>query len=287
METEQRPIIILGAARSGTRFLRDTLGASSEISIVPYDVNYIWRTGNEACRHDEMSPDLCSEALAARIRKELYRAARKSGTRTTGRLLEKTVSNTLRVEFVSRVFPDADLVHLIRDGREVVASSLRQWGLPIDHSYLLGKLRAFSVRNYRYAFWYAVNRIRGTTGQDGRVAIWGVRYAGIEEDLRTQSLAEVCARQWLASVTSVREAAARLPGIRLREIRYESLLESPRALKELAGWLGLQDIDPVIRRYSDTLRPHAGEPWNRQLDPRDASAVSGIIGPLQAELGYR
>lgn len=287
MQTERRPIIILGAARSGTKFLRDTLGASSEVAVIPYDVNFIWRTGNESCRHDALDPELCSESLAARIRMDLHRAARQSCAHPTRRLLEKTVSNTLRVEFVSRVFPDADMVHLIRDGREVVASSLRQWKLPTNQRYLLGKLRAFSVRNYKYALWYAVNRLCGTTGQHGRVAIWGVRYAGMEGDLSTHSLAEICARQWMASVTSVCESAARLPGIRLREIRYESLVQSPAALRELAGWLGLQEIDLITRRYGETLRPDGGEPWEAGIDPDDVAAVSRIIGPLQAGLGYR
>ena len=47
-------IVIIAAARSGTKMLRHILDASQEISSYPYDANYIWKYGNFQLNHDEI-----------------------------------------------------------------------------------------------------------------------------------------------------------------------------------------------------------------------------------------
>lgn len=280
----ERPVIVLGAARSGTKFLRNTLAASTAFATVPYDVNFIWRTGNENHPDDALPPELCTEAVARDVREGVYRCARISGGH--GRLLEKTVSNTLRLEFVSRVFPDADYIHLIRDGRGVVESSVRQWRAPTNWQYLFRKARKFPFRNYRYALWYVGNHLRYRSQASDTARIWGVRYKGIEQDLSARTLAEICALQWRESVNAVREAVRRLPGIRIYEIRYEALLSSPDALNDLVSWLGCPDSSRIAGRYRETVASGPARPWDRALSAAEAKAVMSIIGPLQRELGY-
>lgn len=281
------PIVILGAARSGTRFLRDTVAASAEVAAIPYDVNFIWRTGNEACRHDALVGEQCTPAIAAAIRRQLDRAAGQQAGNAGRRLLEKTVSNTVRLEFVARVFPDADYVHLIRDGRQVVASALGQWRGRGTGPGQAAKLWMLFPRHYRYALWVAMNRLRGAATREGRLPIWGVRYEAIHDDLGRLSLAEVCARQWVESVASVRRGAARLPSLRIREIRYESLLDSASSLGALLDWLALAERGAIMARHHALVRPAGLAAWDAGLEAAEAAAVSRIIGPLQDELGYR
>ena len=52
----ERPIILLGAARSGTKILRSILGSHPRLSVVPYDINYVWTMGNFGLGHDEQEP---------------------------------------------------------------------------------------------------------------------------------------------------------------------------------------------------------------------------------------
>jgi hypothetical protein len=42
-----RPVIILGAARSGTKYLRDILATAPNAARVTYGINYIRRYGSE------------------------------------------------------------------------------------------------------------------------------------------------------------------------------------------------------------------------------------------------
>ena len=176
-----KPIVILGAARSGTKFLRDTLNASRRVAATPYDLNYVWRTGNESYPTDALPPDLCDDRIREKIGRALMSAA---GLRPGDerRLVEKTVSNTLRVGFVARVLPGADFVHIVRNGRDVTASSLTRWLKPLDLRYLAAKARSFPLSNYRYAFWFLGNLLRPRRQSRGR-AVWGVRYPGIDADV--------------------------------------------------------------------------------------------------------
>jgi hypothetical protein len=278
-----RPVIVLGAARSGTKVLRDTLGAAPTLAVVPYDVNYIWRTGNEGCRHDALTPDMCSDRVSRSIIAGLERAAGVSAG-DGRRLVEKTVSNTLRLEFVAKVFPDADFVHLVRDGHDVVASSLRQWTAPIDWRHVATKARGFPLGNLRYAFWFVHDRLRATRTRTA--ATWGVRYEGIDRDLGRLGTAQICARQWVASVSSVRAAACRRPDLRVYEIRFEDFVRSESALWGLVEWLGLPDRAAIGERYRQIVRPPRPEPWDALMGSEDAARVRGEMGALLETLGY-
>ena len=69
--TPYRPIILLGAARSGTKLLRDVIATHPNIGKVPYDINYIWRLGNEFIPHDELEPEQATPIVIQRIRKSI------------------------------------------------------------------------------------------------------------------------------------------------------------------------------------------------------------------------
>ena len=75
-----QPIIILGAGRSGTKFFRDVLLHSQETCAVPYDVNFIWRYGNESCEHDELSVDMATEPIKKYIRGSINNMAKKQNS---------------------------------------------------------------------------------------------------------------------------------------------------------------------------------------------------------------
>ena len=279
-----RPIIILGAARSGTKFLRDTLNASRTLAATPYDLNFVWRTGNESFPSDALTVDLFRPDVGDRIVRGLRRAAG-LGADDSRRLVEKTVSNALRVDYVERVFPGADFIHIVRDGRDVTASSMTQWQRPVDLRYLARKLRSFPLSNYRYAFWYLANRLRWRPGT-GQEPVWGVRYPGIETDLSSHPLAVVCAKQWLSCVRAVQRARQENAGLRIREIRYEELIASESSVSSLAEWLALPDVDRVMERYRATVRPGSGSSWQALVPERDTGAVLTQIEPMLHELGY-
>jgi len=235
-----QPVFIIGAARSGTRLLREHLAAHPEVDKVPYDINYIWRLGNEDLPHDELVPELLSPSVRERIVGQLARYSKSSPF-----LIEKTVSNTLRVPFVNTVFPKALFIHLIRDGYDVVESAFRQWTAAPNWRYVWRKARSFPLSVcYRYAFSYAKTAVRKAVSKDkGRVDTWGPRYRGIDRDLREKTVLEVCALQWSRCVRRSLCDLARLPADRVLTIWYEDFVQSPRVyLERIADFIGCRPV---------------------------------------------
>src|SRR5688572_31535031 len=86
------PVIILGAARSGTKLLRALVAATRCYVEVPFDVNYIWRYGNESCSHDALNPEHLTERTKRFVRERIGRCAGLPNSSMA--FVEKTVSNT-------------------------------------------------------------------------------------------------------------------------------------------------------------------------------------------------
>lgn len=120
-----RPIVLIGAARSGTKFLRSLLAAGAETVAVPYDINYVWRYGNERHPDDALGSELATREIQRYIRATLPRLAVRTRGQSASLLVEKTVGNSLRVDFVRKVLPEARFIHIVRDGRDVVESARR------------------------------------------------------------------------------------------------------------------------------------------------------------------
>lgn len=278
------PIIIVGAARSGTKFLRDVLGAAEGVSFVPYDVNYVWRYGAEDVSHDVLDPTTLTDVRKEFIRKTLPSLAK---ARKGDVLIEKTVSNTLRLPFVHEVFPNARYVHLIRDGRDVAESAMRQWEAPPNWSALFTKLRGMPLANIGYVFWFARNFIAGRAAGRNGGNVWGPRFPGIEEIEERDGLAAVCAQQWVESVAAAHRDLMAMPRAqgRVFEIRYDDLIRDESALRTLTKQLDLPDAETIMAEWWSRVRPPAEAQWSR-LSNVDQETFKRVMGPTLTAMGY-
>ena len=235
--TSVQPVIIIGAARSGTRLIRDTIASHPSVSKVPYDINFIWRLGNENLPHDELTPAILGEQDQLRIRNKIL-----AYNKATPFLIEKTVSNCLRVPFVNAILPNAKFIHLVRDGMDIIESSYRQWTAKPDFRYILAKSRSYPLGDAPgYAFSYARSTINRMFSRDDKVPeVWGPRYRGIEDDLLKKDIIEVCAVQWAECLRKARSALASIPSSRVFKLNYEDFVALPRQyLVTTANFLGL------------------------------------------------
>lgn len=285
--TEQQvlPVIIIGAGRSGTKFLRDVLKGSPEVSAVPFDVGYVWKIGKENIPHDELESSTAPEQ-ANLIRSLLHRLAAPKLSAGTKYLIEKTVSNSLRVEFVHQIFPEAKFIHLVRDGRAVTESAIRMWQQPPKAGYLWKKLRYFPWRSYRHAIWYAANLVKGKFTAGRGQLVWGPRYDGIEEDARTQPLEVTCARQWKKCVTATRRGLSAIPQNNVLEVRYEELVGSDKTIADICDFIGLETSEPVVDLFRKKLQPQNDDKWRTGLTGQQLELVLTEIGSTLTEMGY-
>lgn len=282
--TEPSTIILIGAARSGTKFLRDILASGTGTAAVPYDVNYVWRYGVERSADDVLDPSALTDKRKRFIQGSLRSLAK---ARDDDILIEKTVASTLRVPFVDAVFPDARYVHLVRDGREVTESAIRQWQAPPNWSALLQKLRDIPIQNLGYVGWFGWNVVKGLFSGRRGGKVWGPRFPGIDAMVEQGPLARVCAQQWMESYTRASSDLANIANAESRvfTIRYEELIRDDTALTSLVDKLGLPDKENIIASFHKKLRPNQPEIW-RNLPPRDLTVINQILSPTLRELGY-
>lgn len=281
--TDPSPIVIIGAARSGTTFLRDVLAAADGVQAVPFDVDHLWRHGAGSAPNDALDPTTLTEARASFIRTALREHAK---ARPGDILLEKSLSNALRIAFVDKVLPGARYIHIVRDGRDVAESAMRQWQAPPNVYPVLSKLRRMPRANY--AAWYVQSQFKEwISSRKGRKNIWGPRYPGIADHAARESLAYVCARQWAESVNAARSGLAALPGAKERviEIRYERLLRDENVLHDIVARFGVPDAGQIVATYRDRLHPPAPAAW-RSLPAKDRETFEQIMGPALAINGY-
>lgn len=249
-----RPIFLIGAARSGTTVLAEVLSAHPDIAF-RNEPRYVWRHGNHAARNDARGPEEAVPEVVAYIRGRFEEFLAGSG-RT--RFLEKTPSNCFRVGFIHRIFPDGLFLHLQRDGRDAAASALRRWCSEPDDQAIMRRLRGFEIpvtalHHYLPDILYelVLRRLR-----PGRGYLWGPRYPGIHEDLaKGLPVAEICARQWAESERIADAALSLIPDSQRYSCRYETLVSEPeRVLEEIRTFAGLRPSDEVTRAARDRLK---------------------------------
>jgi hypothetical protein len=108
---------IIGCARSGTSILGELIGAHPEVSYI-FEAHRVWEQAGFGVNGSH-------RLTAAQATPEITTAIRRwfeAGQGQAALIVEKNPRNSLRVPFLRAVFPEAKLVHLVRDGRDVACS---------------------------------------------------------------------------------------------------------------------------------------------------------------------
>ena len=278
--TAPRTVILIGAARSGTKVMRDALGVALGAGVVPYDVGYVWRFGNESVAHDALEPEMVRRRTRRMVAKFLDRY------RGAGIVIEKSVGNCLRIPYVHEIVPDAVFINLVRDGVDVVESAARQWQAPTDWRYLAAKARHFPLQLApSYGTKYVANATwkRGTTKH---LPTWGPRYPGIDRDLREAGLLTVCARQWRECVTRAHLGFAAIDAP-VANVRFEELVATPEVvLSNAIAHLGLTLDAGRVREAAQRIRPDSVGHGRRSLGGEFSDLLNEEIGITLEEFGY-
>ena len=266
-----RPILIVGAPRSGTSLLYSILRASSRLAHWPGEAHEVW----EADLHPALRGWVSGEATAADATPRVRARIRRSFFLTTGRrrrLIDKTPRNSLRIPFVEAVLPGALYVVLKRDGRDNVNSLINAWRTPGYRTYRLPQ--PHSIPGVDPAWWKFV------------------LYAGWRDDV-TGPLEAVCARQWISCNESVLDALEGIEPTRWTVVRYEDLVAAPETeVARLVEFLDIpyeaklgQRASAVARTPINVVTPPERGKWRRE-NPAEIQAILPLIRPTMERLGY-
>jgi Sulfotransferase family len=255
-----RPVFIIGAPRSGTTFLGSCIGRMPEIS---YHMEPRLTKAAARCVHDGS----WSERRCAAVFRISYSALLLTALDGGRRFAEKNPENSFVVPFLARALPDAQFVHIIRDGRDVAVSHAEKPWLA-DESAGSGR--------------------RGRGGQ-----LWGPQPRWwVEHDRREEFAAAShivrSAWSWRRFTEAALDGLASLPPGRVTEVRYESLVSDPDgAAGRLAGFLGAAEAGQaaLLEGLAGARRSSVGR-WRRNLSEHERADVEREIGSLLARLGY-
>jgi hypothetical protein len=130
MNTASRPIFVVGCQRSGTTLLRLMLDSHPNISCGPetrFLADFAKVTGEGWDRIGLYGfPKTYWYEKFAEFFDSFQTEYAKSRGKT--RWADKTPRYALSLDFIDALFPDSQIVHVVRDGRDVVASHRDRWG---------------------------------------------------------------------------------------------------------------------------------------------------------------
>lgn len=241
---DDRLVFVFGSPRSGTTFLAGALGGTPGF----VDLGEVHPLKAAIPELAGLDP---GEA-AARIRRILA-LTRRLGLVGGRRAVEQTPETAFVLPAAARAFPEAALVHVVRDGRDVVCSLLERGWLS-----------------------------RGRGGADDTGGAYGPHprfwvEAGREREFEEASDVRRAAWAWRRYAGAVRDT-----GVPHHEVRYERLQEEADALAAAL------DVDPealggrLAAAHATSVGRH-----KRELTPEQLAEVEAEAGPLLAAFGYR
>lgn len=273
------PVVIIGAARSGTNVLRDVLTRVQGFSTWPCDeINPIWRHGNLDLAHDEIPVERVTTSIRRSIRKAFFKIWEKANRPPY--VVEKTCANSLRVPFVNAVLPEARYVYIKRNSHDVVASACKRWRGELEVpmlQYYFSKARYTPPGDlFRYGSHALLNRIKLCVKNQNHFDTWGPCWSGMK-DLKNISLEELVAMQWSLCVTKSEAAFKEIEKSRVYWMTYEDFVEEPAGVLDgVLRWLGesrecstINEAVSIVRRQS--TRERANKAKNLLSNPKKVS----------------
>lgn len=281
-----RPVIIIGAPRSGTNMLRDVLTSFDGISTWPCDeINYIWRHGNVRYPSDEIPAIRATPAIQNYIQQRFSDIRQKY---SAGIVVEKTCANSLRVPFVDAVVPNAKYIFIYRDGIDATGSAKERWTAELDISYILEKVRYVPKMDLPYyALRYFWARIYRLISREKRLAFWGPALDNMPSILENNTLNEVCALQWQRCVDKAEVAISEMPADKVVRVRYEDFVRRPAAeLSRILEFIG-KEVDPEkVARAVEGVSPRSLGKGRKALGEQEVANLEVLVGETLKRYDY-
>ena len=269
----RKPILLIGCPRSGTSVLLQTFLESRELRSIQSEGHVLWDA-----YHDPHDRGWDSDALRAadvleREREYIYCAITLFVRRR--RFIDKTPANCLRIPYLDALFPDATFVFLRRRAADNVNSLIEGW-------------RA-RPRFVKHTLPERLDRLGELSGHS-----WSFVLIPGWRDLRSASLEEICARQYVACNEAALAARASVEDRRWIDVGYEDLVRSP--LDELARvFEGLDlaftnDVARFAAALDRTPAPTAltaprPDKW-RDQNPDAIRRILPLVAETERRLGY-
>jgi len=285
--TFDRPILIVGACRSGKTLVKRIISALPEMA-EGHEPFMIWNTGMSDHTDDARGAEEATEELVRRIRRRLHRYMRKLDGE---RYVDDTAHHALRLPFSLKVLPEARLIYVLRNGRDNVAQMYAYWtGGDTLSGVLQRRLSRARRKNLRLASlprqawrWF-YNYCRTRLGKPR--ASCGPTVPGQRQFARLHDTLQTAAYQWATMVRMLEDTLAGLPAECVLRVRYEDLLaDTAGQAARIADFCEVSDPAGLIAAAEEIVDPNLATDF-APLSPQQWETVLPIVGPMLVRQGY-
>jgi hypothetical protein len=244
---EDRLVFVTGCPRSGTTFVAGAIG--SQPGFVDLGEVHPLKAALPELAH-------ASDGEAATQLRRILERVRRLGLAGRLRGVEQTPETAFVLPAVLQAYPEARIVHVVRDGRDVVCSLLERGWLSAGRE---GADDAGLAYGAQARIWVEPER---------------------EEEFGRLSDAARAGYAWRRYVETARATTERLV-----ELRYEAVVADPAAAAEPVARHLHADPEPLARAFGEAHARSVGR-WREDLDESQLADVEREAGALLRELGY-
>jgi hypothetical protein len=257
----KRPLFLIGAPRSGTTFLGQCLACLPEISY-----HYEPIATKAAARY--VYEQHWNINKAEWFYKNVYAWLMRIQLDGDLRFAEKTPRNCFLIPFLSKIFADAQFIHIVRDGRDVALSlSKKPWYLAAN-----ANSGRFEPGGYPYGpyaqFWVEPDR---------------------REEFEATSDIHRCIWVWKRFTETALETTRSLCQSKFLELKYESLTFKPtQEADRLLDFLEIEEINSrkLFHQEVGKVNSKLVGQWKREMSDEQLSQIYKEAGNLLEVLGY-
>jgi hypothetical protein len=319
-----RPIIILGAPRSGTTILFRCLALHPDLWHLPAESHQIlegpFHPASRGYESNRVTAEDVDEKLAQRLRTRFYRSAinlnrvwsnpalllegnsvhhrifnkfliaglgraSQFSKNAAIRFLEKTPKNALRVPMLNRLFPDAFYVWITRKATRNIDSLIASW-CAVD------KIGPVNRKRYGQFAYPVANQLKL---QDYSDKMWMFALVPGWQNLKGKTLADVAAWQYYQCNAFISKDLASIETKRIFSVKFEDFVREPvKIVQQIFHWAELppSQVAESFARILPRVNDAAPRVSRFTHDLRHSSAVYAAIerlpelDPLQKIMGY-
>jgi hypothetical protein len=277
------PIILFGNTRSGTTIVQKVLSTHPAI-VKWYEPRTLWLCPDPGRVHDEFDESDATDKVKLYIRKQFLKYQKQHGNCV---VMEKTPANILKISYVRAIFPEATFLFIVRNPFSFISSVEFKWQRPLTTKGIGRRLKSTpSTQLYHYAGRLIRDHFNKRVLRRKYLALWGPRYKGMDQDLKTHDLLTVIARQWSVCSKKAEKDLALFDDGQILRLRYEDFVADPISdLERICAHCGLEMTNDMVRAGNEWVKSDRQFKW-RRFDPRDLARILPEISEEMERHGY-
>lgn len=277
------PIILFGNTRSGTSVVQNVVSAHQDV-VSWYEPRTLWLCADPQRPHDEFDESDATDKVKRYIRKQFLKYQKKHGNCV---VMEKTPANILKIPYVRAIFPEATFLFIVRNPFSFISSVELKWQRPVSSVGIRRRLKYTPVTQlHHYAGRFIKQRIDKRILRRKYLSLWGPRYKGLGQDLETQDILTVIARQWSVCSRKAEQDLAQFENGQVLRLKYEDFVKDPVSdLERICAHCQLEMTNDVVRAANELVKSDRLDKW-RRFDPQDLAKILPEISDEMRRHGY-